>query len=252
MGLLAIEDGTKDYSAACKSASAVATLWNDYGGAQNGFDIEFGEEQVKVCCNLGSKILKGYFYNPPGPFKRLGGFLVLSQLFPFFGYKKKKFKRVESIRWLSRINSLLISTTLASLKMDQAAPGEKPKYKKLDAWRGFPSNHFKVEFLCWLRWLDSFDWLGMHLKDYVPQDEWTKVYNDRLARMFLATGLILEACYYFNECLPIVPNGIPKVLATCGTITKDPGPEVMIDLTFDGFIFQEFNKRKTTQQSAGT
>jgi hypothetical protein len=84
-------------------------------------------------------------------------------------------------------------------------------------WQGFPSLHYLLEFLVWLRWLDDF-----HQYEHLFGKEWPTVSKQSLARMVMSTALIVEACYYEAKS-PFPPNSCLKNL-------RD---EQRIDLMYD-------------------
>jgi hypothetical protein len=88
----------------------------------------------------------------------------------------------------------------------------------MTGWKGFPSLHFQLEFLTWLRWLETLD----HHCDKFSVKEWGEVKTARLARMIMAGSLIIEAVYYSS------PSPIPT-----GSCLKALDDEQNIDLYYD-------------------
>ena len=147
---------------------------------------------------MGGKLLDDFFPKPPGPFKRVGALLVMNQLNSFF-YFDPPLNADQSQRWRAKVSALLIPVALAKLRVNLTPDKPNPTWHRLDAWKGFPSPHFKMELLQYLEGMDNYEWVerlieGTHLADYKD-----RLITEKTARKIAATGLIIEACYYFNE-----------------------------------------------------
>jgi len=211
MGLLVTSDGKEDFDAIARVAGTVATVWNDYGGkADYGFTVEFGTDQIEECSKKASAIFKEFFPNPPGPFKRVAALLVFGRLYPFFGFKPARASAIENEEWLARIVTLMLPVALRLLRADISTHPKAQTWKSINAWKGFPSVHYRIEFLAFLQWLDNFQWAANCLEGMPPATieevkhrfNLDKMTSSRLARMILAASLIIEGCYYASEGLP--------------------------------------------------
>ncbi len=192
MGLLSSRDGEKgddeDFSLAFRIAAKIQNWWNENQAANFGFNVVLYRESLSDSCKIGAKLFGGpYFAKPPGPFKRAAAFTVIGRLYPFFQFEGVSMTNRERNAWLARLMvlgiPLLLGSTSATLN------GEK---RRLENWQGFPSAHYKLEFLAWLRWLDGCE----NIQSFLPPSEWERLKEQRSARMVMATALMLEACYY--------------------------------------------------------
>ena len=190
-------DKVEDAQAILRFANLVATLWNENGGPDFGFEIRVGENEVKRCCNEARHVLveSGMFPIPPGPFKRVAALIVCARLFNFFDFVPKPVSAQERDAWQARIVALLIPVGLSVLEVNVSKTEGVQRWVKLDKWKGFVSHHYKIEFLAFLQWLEICDWANQSM----GQNEWRLFRTKRLARMVLATTLILEANYYAGE-----------------------------------------------------
>ncbi|MGA2221742.1 MAG: hypothetical protein ABSH21_08185 [Verrucomicrobiia bacterium] len=238
MGLLAQANGASDYEAAINVASQVATLWNEYGGQQHGFQIEAGKAEIIRCCDRGTALLDAYFYRPPSPFKRVAAFCVLARIQPFFQLRPKPPTAPSNAEWLARICALLIPTTLAILHVNTAKSDEPPHWVNLDKWKGFPSPHVKMDFVSWLQWLDNFDYLSK--PESTTQEDWEIILDERAGRMILSTALMIEAFYYINEGCPFPPsvNHLRGKCRACLDKTDD-----LTTLVYDGLLFKQYHDK---------
>jgi len=215
-------------------------LWNEYGGDANGFSISVGEKELRYCCDKGAEVLETYFSHPPSPFKRVGAFVVLARLFPFFGFTKSPPTPVAKNQWYARLAALLIPPTLRGMKVDVSDDDQHEKWMLLDKWTGFPSPHVKVEFLAWLEWLDPLQ--GVPPPSGMPREDWESLLNDRLARMILRTSLLIENMYYLCEISAKV--GTEGCLrGQCRRCMKGIN---LTGLNYDGILYQNWlSKHKT-------
>lgn len=247
MGLLVSGSLEADKQAITRVADRVAILWNDYGGHDFGFKIQHGEDQIEFCSKRATSIFEKYFPDPPGPFKRVAALLVFGRLYPFFEFIPSRRSSQDDEEWLARIVALMIPVSLRLLYADVSATKDAHTYKAIDAWKGFPSIHYKVEFLAFIQWLDNLEWAVKRLdgleenviadvKERMKMDE---VINSRLARMILATSLIIEACYYGSETLPQQPEQSNLRGKCLGCI--DPEGDTTA-LSYDGRLFENYRK----------
>lgn len=248
MGLLVTSDGKDDFEAIGRVAGTVANVWNEYGGKSDfGFSVEFGTEQIEECSKKASTIFKEFFPNPPGPFKRVAALLVFGRLYPFFGFKPARASEIENEEWLSRIVVMMLPVALRLLRADISTHPKAQSWKSINAWKGFPSVHYKIEFLAFMQWLDNFQWLPDSLEGLPPavieevkrRLKLEKMTSNRLARMILATSLIIEACYYASEGLLAQANQEHLRGKCVGCI--DPGA-TLIASSYDSRLWENFRK----------
>lgn len=233
MGLLVDGDVNCDVNAVASVARRVVYNWNTHGGPSHGFSITWGREQIQQCCERAATIFQGKcFPSTPGPFKRVAALIVLGRLNPFIGFSPPLQVQVDDNRWLSRIMALFIPITLSRLKLNIANAAEPSRCVWLDKFSGFPSAHTKLDFINWLTWLDSMNW-SKNGADAVRM-EFTEFPDQRLARMILATSLILEGYYYCMEGLPQRP--LPDLIrGKCRGFLKALD---LTSLTYDSLLFQ--------------
>jgi hypothetical protein len=226
-------DRAKDVEAVLYLANQVAAIWNECGGQQHGFSVIVGEKELGICCDHAREILveSGKFPNPPGPFKRVAALIVCARLYPFFGLDPKPLTVQDRNAWLTRLVALLIPVTLQRLEVN-VSKGEKEHWIALDKWIGFCSHHHKIEFLAFLEWLETCEWAQAH----IPDPDW-KVFNmKRLARMILATTLIIEANYYCGE-RPVSDDSLRKSYKPWSKTSN------LTPLNYDGALFVEAKRK---------
>lgn len=226
-----------DWAALRRIAKQVARLWDEGGGGQHGFDLSIGERELRNCCSKGSTLLETYFSNPPSPFKRVAALVVLARLSPFIGDTRGS-KVGQQNGWRALVAALLIPSALRAMKVNIAEQSEAQNWIVLDKWKGFPSAHVKVEFLAWLEWLDPFQNIG--LPDKVPAETWESMLNDRLARMILATSLMLENMYYLNEAQVNAQSGAACLLGQCRRCMQ--GVTNLTGVTYDSMLVDNYRQ----------
>ena len=241
MGLLVTSDGEKDFKAIERVAKTVAGLWNEYGGQDHGFQIVYGTDEIEACSTHASSIFKRFFPDPPGPFKRVAALLVFGRLFPFFAFNPPRPSPVEREEWLSRVVALMLPVALRLIRADIASHPGATTWKSIDAWKGFPSVHYKIEFLAFLQWLDNFDWVIDAIDKISPPPPVDKraLIESRLARMILATSLTIEACYYASEGLPAQASQAHLRGKCVGCI--DP-KATLVASSYDAMLWQNYHK----------
>lgn len=217
MGLLDTQSGQPDVDRAVGVAASVCGIWNTRCGSGWGFQLKAHVPDIRVVCNLGGELLRTnkYFPTEPGPFKRAAAFLVFGRLYPFYSTNNGEgtgFSETERHNWNTRFLVLSIGPVLRQTHL--MLDGQP--HHIMQGWKGFPSLHYLLEFLVWLRWLDDFQ----RFEKCFPGD-WPLISSQRLARMVMSTALILEACYYDSKS-PF-PNSCLKNLST----------EQLIDLRYD-------------------
>ena len=121
-------------------------------------------------------------------------------------------------------------------------PEKEPRWVALDKWRGFPSAHFKVDFLAWLAWMDNMQHVRFVIGEENSEQDLERINairEARLARMTLVTALMIESCYYFSECAPPMPR-TEDVRSKCmGFVMRG---EDLTALTYDMMLFDCFRK----------
>ena len=245
MGLIASATGQPDYLAVRSIANEVARLWNENGGDSHGFTIEVGRNNIQKCCDHGAELLRRFCPKgkEPGPFKRVATLVVLSRLEPFFQFVPAK-SGVEKNQWLARISALMIPAGLKGLRVDVSNGAKIKVWEKLDHWRGFPSPHYKADFLAWLSWMDTLCWLDTEFREAEQKKKWDKIKQDRIARMILVTALILEACYYCGEKDAGVPQR-NQICGKCRSYLADPDlTPINYDLGLYAFYVKKQKEKK--------
>lgn len=235
-GILAETPGDKDVEALMFLADAVGQWWNEKRAPDWGFSVRVSEQKIRECCDQGGALFStGTFPDSPGPFKRLSTLIVLGRLFPFFQFKAGFAKNgtwqeghaaptgEEETAWVVRM--MVLTIPFAFPKMVVSIDG---KEQVLDEWNGFPSSHYRLEFMGWLRWLDG-------CEDFQPffeksPEKWTKFCSERLARMVMSTSLMLEACYYLS---PVPDDHRARLLQSGYSGSKDLDEDLKIDLYYD-------------------
>ena len=214
---------------------AVGQWWNKNQAPVYGFSLRVSEAAVRACCNQATDLFsRGVFPDNPGPFKRMATYLVLGRLTPFFtfrsGFNDTNGRWIEGccptdeqehVAWITRMLVLSIPFTFAKLYVHIQG-----RDIPLGQWNGFPSSHYRLEFMGWLRWLDGYS----QLKPHLPSLSWGKFNDDRLARMIMSTSLMLESCYYLGK---MRERGKCALLdeCYCGAPTLDE--DLRLDLYYD-------------------
>jgi len=234
MGLLDDRGGTHDVEAVWDVVWGIAQLWNNFGGEQHGFKLRVGKKQVEECCRIGNEILiqRKRFPNPRSPFKRVATLVVVAKLFPFYELVPTPASPAIKQIWMARIVALLIPGALSILELNVADDEKRPVLKALEAWNGFASPHYKIEFLKWLQWLDGLDWVVVQ----GDKEAWDQLNKERVARMVMATSLIIEANYYIGEVGPAAEN---HLRGKCKRCLKD---QDLTALTYDKELYNNAEK----------
>jgi len=214
MGLMIIKDGELDADVLNNIAEEIAILWNEGQGKEKwGFDVTIGRKEIESCCKQGDRLLKKYLAPEftPGPFKRVGTLVVLSHLYPFFKFNNAP-SAGTATQWNARFSALLIPAALEVLKVKTSDQGKSDEWSGL-SWFGFPSFHYKLDFLAWLAMMERpFAPLPTSEAPLTEEDRaFQKMEDHKLARMALATALMIEACYYCDE-----PAKVGVGACTCG------------------------------------
>ncbi|WP_395746627.1 hypothetical protein [Prosthecobacter sp.] len=216
MGLFSAQKGyqKEDYQIALEASKRIAAWWNVDHHELYGFKLVVSAHDLNDSCSTASRLFDEtpfYFARPPGPFKRVAAFLVTGCLNPFFGFKPlgKPASRREALPttdhekrvWHVRFLLLALPELFEQLKFKVNGQWEKV------CWEGFPSPHFQLEFMNWLKWLDRLS------KNHVSKDvDWDDFQKKRFARMVMATALSLEASSYTSSKTPC---GVQGKIAGC-------------------------------------
>ena len=237
-GLLTKNSGADDYAALLAISNAVAKWWNETFSARYGFLVVVSSTKAKACCDMGTQLFTtGSFPESPGPFKRIGALLVLGRLHPLFDFHPFKLEggnivetgtsmtEEERIAWLTRILVLCIPATFGAMQLETNGHEQY-----LDEWEGFPSPHYRLEFMAWLRWLDYYgDMRPMFGGD---QTKWEQFLSERLSRMVMSASLIVEASYYLSVTLK--PGAAKtKIQGDIGECLKNLDEDIRLDLYYD-------------------
>ncbi|MBL9116699.1 MAG: hypothetical protein JNJ83_16950 [Verrucomicrobiaceae bacterium] len=231
MGLFSAAAGyqPEDYRLALRASKRVVEWWNGDHSERYGFKLEIALGSLEESCSLASNLFDDkpyYFARPPGPFKRVAAFLVYGCLNPFFDFDPIMKKPVrpsmpgtphERRVWTVRFLLMTLPELFGSLKVHVNGKDEKVD------WLGFPSDHFELEFMNWLKWLDRCGNLG----EALPKEfEWEAFQRKRYARMVMATAMALEASSYAD---PSAPRGLQGKIKGC---MANLTPQQIEDLTF--------------------
>lgn len=205
MGLFSTQPGyqREDLTIAFESARLLVDWWNFEYCDLYGFKLWLSLESLEACCIQGATLFDEaphYFASPPGPFKRVAAFLVLGCVHPFLGFEQNG--RPPSRRnalpnndyeervWRVRFLLQILPRLFARLRVRVNG-----QWVKVD-WKGFPTPHFELEFMNWLKWLDPLK----ELEETVSKvTDWPQFQKKRLARMVMATALSLEASCYASQ-----------------------------------------------------
>src|SRR5262249_8485121 len=86
MGLFSTESA--DVSADASLLRPALKLFNETCGTAYSINVELNAENLKVCGDKFQEIIPQGFPSEPGPFKRLGAFCILSQIWCPFNFTK--------------------------------------------------------------------------------------------------------------------------------------------------------------------
>jgi len=227
MGLLSSINGPPDWAYTVYAADCVAEDWNASLANIHGFKLFVNHPSIVAACQQANDLFSsGLFPAQPGPFKRAAAFVIMGRLYPFYLFKGELADEIskdehQRAQWLARLMALSIP---AVLSMTQVKIGENRVI--LNDWQGFPSPHYKLEFVAWLRWLDNFD---RYKKMFLQAKEWQTFSMERLARMVMSTSLMIEACYYINPNAPRANSIQSKVTDCLSSLDEDQ----TLDLIYD-------------------
>ncbi len=215
-------DERDDLSILLTTADTIAARWH-LKGEGYGFKVSVNHNSAIRACDLGRRLFSTQFFpEQPGSFKRVAAFLVIGRLYPFFEFSGEKMPAEAKHGWLSRLMALSIPMMLCQMKAD-LHHGSEP-WTILNKWKKFPSKHYKLEFLAWLKWLDCME----RYKTALATD-WQEVHIRRLARMVMACSLIIEAAYYLNQS-EIPSDGLQHHSGNC--LSKPLTADQMLDLSY--------------------
>lgn len=234
MGLFSASSGynREDLKIALEAMSGVVGWWNTDHCDLYGFKIKLWAGSVEECCQKGSWLFDEnpfYFAQPPGPFKRIAAFLVLGCLYPFISFEQNgipPMKRdgfpcndYEKRVWRVRLLLQALPHLFARLKLRVNGSWDHV------SWQGFPSAHYELEFMNWLKWLDPMD----ELEEVVSKVmDWRLFQKKRIARMTMATALSIEA-----SCYASAQTNCHPILGQTEACLKKLSAEQIEDLSFD-------------------
>jgi len=239
-GILVDESIEADCAAVAKVAEAVAIAWNEKSSDALDFTLTYQRRKIESICELARNFsAHGVFPSPPGPFKRVALLLVLGRLYPFFTlvpYASDEDAGLESPlkrdAWNCRMMLLTVPAALhgITITLDEAEI-------ELPPFEGFPSPHYKLDLLTWLKWMDHGGKLSKIVSD---KEAWEKFTGQRLVRMVLTTSLILEACYYLSttEVKLGFEHAVQGKADAClkAALDADETGEIKLDLNFDRYF----------------
>ena len=183
----------------------VAEWWNADHDRDYGFELTLSEPSALALCQKAADLFANheecFFPQHPSLFKRVATYLVLGLLYPFMDFRAASVPGEARRRnampmtehdkrtWRVRFMVDTFPALMARLKTELPTG-----YAKV-SWCGFPSDHVRLEFFNWLKWLDSFE---QYRGRFDTEEEWQGFVNRRLARMIMATSLIIEVCVYYG------------------------------------------------------
>ena len=189
MGLLS-DSFDEDINSLRRVSSIVSKDWNLRSAVLWDVDCFVSEKGVEECCKSAEWLFQSGLPNPPGPFKRAAASVVLGRIHRLFRFFKhgtdEELDGSQSIYWLARLLPRLIPPILGILDI------KDPSIKQLRPWPGFPTSHFRLEFLSVLRRLTGRNGLQANL----TEEEWKEFHQERLKTITLFTSLVIESCYY--------------------------------------------------------
>lgn len=193
MGLLTVHSGEQDYIALSKLTRQVLDKWNAAAGRMvPAAKLEVGFNRLVEVCDYGTVLLEQHFSNPPSAFKRVAALIVLGRLHPFLTFDPPQPLPVRT-KFLPRAMMLFLPIGLRA-QMVERTPGSPTP---LTAKFRFPSNHYLLDFVKWLRTLEAPEpW-----PDAMSSKGAGRILFDqrRLVRMVWATSLVIENVYYGSE-----------------------------------------------------
>jgi hypothetical protein len=198
-GIIALNSGEYDYGIVEQLVETICRKWDQHCSAHYGFKVFVSPSAFKKFYEAGIRILEENFPLPPGPFKRVASLIVISQMYPFFHFEPELTLEA-SHRWRAKMTALLMPVGLAKLRVNLTPDEANPTWQRLDAWYGFPSDHFKMEFLQFLERIDTCHWWEKTTIEGGLQEQISeRIITEETVRLINSTALMLEACYYWNE-----------------------------------------------------
>lgn len=177
--------------------------FNDIPGLAYSIKASILPNNLQKCCEAFKRVSVLGFPNDPGPFKRLGAFSVLSQVWPPFQVDPADTTDTNLI-WGPRLVVWFLPVMAAALEFDDDGPCIRDML--------LPTPHFQVEFIAFLRNMAN----GSVPPAPSPDDSC-------LLERATATGLMLEACAYVPTKINHSDTSFYSKAAAClEAITEDP------------------------------
>lgn len=233
-------DVERDYDIGRRVLLTVCRAWYLRNQSRFGFTLHIDPDNLRLCCEKGAEVLDNLFPNPPGPFKRVAAFIVMGRLHPFFHFSPVE-QAVTHQKWLARTLTLVIPVALQILRVNTGTANAE-RWIRLDSWNGWPSQHFKYEFLNYLEYLRSCENCLAEVAKYpglttVGADV-DRLTERRLARMVLATAMIIEGCYYWNESAdPLHIAATSSVRGNCNVFSPVDDVREIREFYFDRHLY---------------
>lgn len=198
-GIIARESGDHDFDVARQLLGIICKMWEQHCSSHYGFKVNVSPSAFARLYTASTELLQKHFPVPPGPFKRVATLVVMSQMHPIFHFEPE-LPHDASQRWHAKMTALLIPVGLAKLRVNLTPEEPDPTWQRLDAWCGFPSEHFKLEFLQFLERVETYHWWEKTMiEGKMEENIANRLITDEVVRLINAMTLILEGCYYWNE-----------------------------------------------------
>jgi len=195
--------------------TCAATEFNNRPGYAYSVEACLNEDNLEKCCTAFEAFRKLGFPSDPGPFKRLGSFAVISQIWsPFEFTPTHKSAACDQLHlvWGPRLTVWALPFLSRAIEIN----GDGPCIEEFS----LPTPHFQVEFITYLRNIAYGNTFG-------------QASNELLLERSTATGLLIEACAYSggNQC--VSKQKLQERASGClEDIQKDP-------LLFDDLKFND-------------
>lgn len=182
--------------------------FNDIPGSVFAVSATMDEGNLRHCVDAFDRISKLGFPNDPGPFKRLGAFALLSQIWPPFSVRGTIPTSAPTlIEWGPRLSVWALPVFASKMEIEGVG--------NLIGDLTFPTPHFQVEFIGYLRNMAH----GREVTRIVANDT-------LLLERVTATGLILEACSYASNvhaesALPVQASGCMEAINRDSLLAED-------------------------------
>lgn len=198
-GLIALQDGDHDYDIAKQLVGTICRAWDQHCSSHFGFRVFISPSAFERFYKSAVDVLDRDFPLPPGPFKRVATLAVMAQMYPFFHFDPEMTAEA-GLRWRAKMTALLIPVGLAKLRVNLTPDEPSPTWQRLDAWCGFPSDHFKMEFLQFLERVNTCHWWERMMAEGAMEEAiCRRIITEEIVRLIFSTALVIEGCYYWNE-----------------------------------------------------